>query len=127
MRRAPRGCCSPTETLGCYQPSVEVAAESFAGLDLSSGDDHQDDEEPEQLTSVDQQTGSRDAVRWTIVLASHSVMPGHRAVKTFCTPSRPALRAAAFGGRPRAGTDRGRCCQPVSSQRLTSASRRDPL
>jgi hypothetical protein len=101
---APRCCCSPTETLGCYQPSVQVAAEK-----LRRAWPRQRRRRPGRRAS---RTGSQLDQRCDGAgrgQACSRSTPSSRAtiesVRSFSTNSRPALRAAACGGRPRAGSD----------------------
>ena len=92
----PRCCCSPTETLGCYQPSVQVAAEKLRRADLGSGDDDQDDAHPGPVAS-----STSDAMGGTRVACSRSV-PSSKATIVWTslrTQGRPCGRPA----RPQTG------------------------
>jgi hypothetical protein len=87
---------------------------SFAGLDLGSGDDDQVDAHPGPVacSTIDAMGGTRVACSRSVPSSKATIV----SVRSFSTNSRPALRAAAVGGRPRAGNDTtltGRAASPL--------------
>jgi hypothetical protein len=87
--------------------------EASAGLDLGSGDDDQDDGHPGPVASSISNTtsGTRSMPAFRSVVSVLVRFVG----RSFSTNSRPALRAAASGGRPRpAGASTARATEVAS-------------
>jgi hypothetical protein len=54
---------SPSQTLGAYQPSVQVEVGNLEPCGLASGDDDQDDEEPGPVASSTSDATGRDTAK----------------------------------------------------------------
>jgi hypothetical protein len=78
---------------------VEVLAEEPDWPAVGDGHDDQGDEELQPVARSTNRCGERDAKHVCVPL--RRVRAGELRVRTFSTNSRPALRAAACGGRPR--------------------------
>ena len=91
-------------------PPSRSSPRSWGRASLGDGDHDQDDEEPGPVAGSTNAAGERDAGEGTACQRSAPPLLILRvSVRSFSTNSRPALWAAACGGRPRAGSsDPGR-------------------